>query len=174
MKDLWSNKTAAGLLVGYTAYMDTTFAQSSVLSQLFILTVKPDIVEFSLYSLSFNAMCIIVSLIWFWVRPKTPIRMRSWLIFGYFVNVIPALWGSIGISENVGIGFKVSSRCITWRLSTDDLFTRVAGNSTWASCLRLLPTRLSTRCFASSSRKQSRQRGRYNGLACSSSSLAQR
>ncbi|KIV89129.1 hypothetical protein, variant 1 [Exophiala mesophila] len=141
VKDLWKNKTAALLLVGYTAYTDTTFAQSTVLSQLFILTVKPDIVEFSLYSLSFNAMCIIFSLIWFWIRPRINIRLRSWMIFGYLVNLIPALWGSIGISENVGIGFKV---CTPHEVCqpTDDQFLRVAGSSMWPYCLRQLPTRL--------------------------------
>ena len=105
--DLFRQKTASVLLLGYTIYSDTYFAFLSVLAQLFTQTVRPTTMEYSLYSLAGSLLSIVFPLLWLWGNKWVKIRLRSWLIVGYSLALITPFWGSIGISSKVGVGFKV-------------------------------------------------------------------
>jgi len=99
----------AALLVSYTIYTDTTYAISSVTSQLFVLEVMPGILEISLYALASTISGVICTVGFMAIRPYVPIRLETWLLIGYGIMILIPVWGSIGLSASVvNFGFKVS------------------------------------------------------------------
>lgn len=99
----------AALLVSYTIYTDTTYAISSVTSQLFVLEVMPGTLEISLYALASTISGVICTVGFMAIRPYVPIRLETWLLIGYGIMILIPVWGSIGLSANVfNFGFKVS------------------------------------------------------------------
>jgi hypothetical protein len=95
------------LLVSFTIYTDTTYAISSVTSQLFILEVLPDTLEITLYALASTISGVICSVGFMALRPYVPIRLETWLLIGYGIMILIPVWGTIGLA-NVSFGFKVS------------------------------------------------------------------
>lgn len=99
----------AALLVSYTIYTDTTYAISSVTSQLFVLEVMPGTLEISLYALASTISGVICTVGFMAIRPYVPIRLETWLLIGYGIMILIPVWGSIGLSASVvNFGFKVS------------------------------------------------------------------
>ena len=97
----------AALLVSYTIYTDTTYAISSVTSQLFVLEVMPGTLEISLYALASTISGVICTVGFMAIRPYVPIRLETWLLIGYGIMILIRVWGAIGFA-NVSFGFKVS------------------------------------------------------------------
>lgn len=96
----------AALLISYTIYTDTTFAASSVISQLFIAEIRPGTLEFSLFSLT-QVLCIIgCNVLFLLIQPHLPVKMETWLLAGYALMVLIPFWGCIGLAD-VDFGFKV-------------------------------------------------------------------
>jgi hypothetical protein len=95
------------LLVSFTIYTDTTYAISSVTSQLFVLEVLPDTLEISLYALASTVSGVVCSVGFMALRPYVPIRLETWLLIGYGIMILIPVWGAIGFA-NVSFGFKVS------------------------------------------------------------------
>ena len=62
LKDLLQRRNMAVLLPSYTIYTDTVFASSFVTSQLYFVGVKPDTLEYSLYSMAFNIVGAVTTL----------------------------------------------------------------------------------------------------------------
>jgi MFS-type transporter involved in bile tolerance (Atg22 family) len=95
------------LLISYTIYNDTAFAIASVMSQLYILELKPGTLEISLYALAATVSGAIGSLAFFWIRPLLPFRLEHWLLVCYVIMILIPAWGIIGFAD-VNFGFKVS------------------------------------------------------------------
>ena len=70
-KDLLTRKNMAAILVSYTIYTDSTFAVSSVISQLFIAEVRPSTLEFSLYSLAQSLFLMGCTLAFLWMSVES-------------------------------------------------------------------------------------------------------
>jgi len=98
----------AVLLISFTIYTDTTYAISSVTSQLFVLEVLPGTLEISLYALASTISGVVCSVGFMALRPYVPIRLETWLLIGYGIMILIPVWGAIGFA-NVSFGFKVSS-----------------------------------------------------------------
>ncbi len=106
-RDLLQRKNMLILLLAYTIYVDTVFALSSVTSQLYYTEVKPDTLEYSLYSLAGNVFQIVTMLaFYFWQIWRPPFSLEHWLILGYALILIVPIWGCIGLA-NVDFGLKV-------------------------------------------------------------------
>jgi hypothetical protein len=98
----------AVLLLSYTIYTDTVFALSSVTSQLYFAEVKPDTLEYSLYSLAANIFGVVTSLgFYLWQIWRPPFSLEYWLVIGYALILIVPIWGCIGFANNINFGFKV-------------------------------------------------------------------
>lgn len=106
-RDLAKRRSMAILLVSFTIYTDTTYAISSVTSQLFVLEVFPGTLEISLYALASTISGVICSVGFMALRPYVPIRLETWLLIGYGIMILIPVWGTIGFA-NVSFGFKVS------------------------------------------------------------------
>jgi hypothetical protein len=105
-RDLAKRRSMAILLVSFTIYTDTTYAISSVTSQLFVLEVLPGTLEISLYALASTISGVICSVGFMALRPYVPIRLETWLLIGYGIMILIPVWGTIGFA-NVSFGFKV-------------------------------------------------------------------
>jgi hypothetical protein len=107
-EDLLSRKSMLALLLSYTIYTDTSFALNSVTSQLYFAEVKPNALEFSLYTIASNlfqlgcTMGFFALQIWW-----PPFNLERWLIVGYGLMLIIPIWGSIGLAGNIDFGFRV-------------------------------------------------------------------
>jgi MFS-type transporter involved in bile tolerance (Atg22 family) len=99
------------LLISYTIYNDTAFAIASVMSQLYILELRPGTLEISLYALAATVSGAIGSLAFFWIRPLIPFRLEYWLLVCYVIMILIPAWGIIGFA-GVNFGFKVSRLCV--------------------------------------------------------------
>ena len=99
------------LLVSYTIYTDTTYAISSVISQLFVIEVRPSTLEISLFALAQTISGVVCSVAFLYLRPCIPIHLESWLLFGYAILLLIPIWGCIGFAS-VHFGFKVGSPVI--------------------------------------------------------------
>jgi hypothetical protein len=62
LKDLLQRRNIAVLLLLYTIYADTAFTLSSVTLQPYFVEVKPDTLEYSLYSIAFNIFSAVTTL----------------------------------------------------------------------------------------------------------------
>ncbi|ETN36788.1 uncharacterized protein HMPREF1541_09066 [Cyphellophora europaea CBS 101466] len=104
-KDLLTRKNMAAILVSYTIYTDSTFAVSSVISQLFIAEVRPSTLEFSLYSLAQSLFLMGCTLAFLWIRPYFRMGLEMWLLIGYALILVIPVWACIGFSS-ANFGFK--------------------------------------------------------------------
>jgi hypothetical protein len=107
------------LLISYTIYNDTAFAIESVMSQLYILELKPGTLEISLYALAATVSGAIGSLAFFWIRPLLPFRLEYWLLVCYVIMILIPAWGIIGFAD-VNFGFKVSRFLCVGASQNDD------------------------------------------------------
>lgn len=132
-RDLSKRRSMAALLVSYTIYTDTTYAISSVTSQLFVLEVMPGTLEISLYALASTISGVICTVGFMAIRPYVPIRLETWLLIGYGIMILIPVWGSIGLSASVfKFGFKAR-----WEFYVQTFlitFTGVVNNT----CFRVL------------------------------------
>lgn len=109
LKDLLQRRNMAVLLLSYTIYTDTVFALSSVTSQIYFAEVKPDALEYSLYSMTFNIFGAVTTLgFYFWQIWRPPFSLEYWLVIGYALILIVPIWGCIGLADNINFGFKVN------------------------------------------------------------------
>lgn len=106
-RDLAKRRSMAMLLISFTIYTDTTYAISSVISQLFVLEVLPGTLEISLYALASTISGVVCSVGFMALRPYVSIRLETWLLIGYGIMILIPVWGAVGF-VNVSFGFKVS------------------------------------------------------------------
>lgn len=107
-QDLLQRKNMLVLLLSYTIYTDTTLVLSSVTSQLYFTEVKPDILEYSLYSLAGNIFGVVCTLGFYLLQNwRPPFNLEYWLILGYALILVVPLWGCIGLANNISFGMKV-------------------------------------------------------------------
>ena len=99
-RDLSKRRSMAALLISFTIYTDTTYAISSVTSQLFVLEVIPSTLEVSLYALASTISGVVCSVAFMAVRPYVPIRLETWLLIGYCIMVAIPVWGAIGFATS--------------------------------------------------------------------------
>jgi hypothetical protein len=139
-RDLAKRRSMAVLLISFTIYTDTTYAISSVTSQLFVLEVLPGTLEISLYALASTISGVVCSVGFMALRPYVPIRLETWLLIGYGIMILIPVWGAIGFA-NVSFGFKVSSTTKKQGLNTyifSDSETRYNSILTFTDCIIIL------------------------------------
>lgn len=109
-QQIWEYPESFKFLLAYTVYNDTTFAFSSVTSQLFNLNIRPSLLEFTSYSLVQPVASVISATAFLYVRPilrkRLGMTLRHWTVLCYAITCFCALWGAIGISPSAAIGFK--------------------------------------------------------------------
>ncbi|KAM3087033.1 hypothetical protein ACMFMF_000965 [Clarireedia jacksonii] len=106
-KDLLSRKNMLALLLSFTIYSDTSFALNSVTSQLYFTEVKPNALEFSLYTIAGNLFQFACTMGFFALQVWwPPFRLERWLIVGYGLILVIPIWGCIGLAGNIDFGFK--------------------------------------------------------------------
>ena len=108
-RDLLQRKNMLLLLLSYTIYTDTSFALNSVTAQLYFTEVKPDTLEYSLYTIAANIF-ILVCTLGFYILQKwrSPFRLEYWLVIGYALILVVPLWGCIGLADSINFGYKVT------------------------------------------------------------------
>ncbi|KAI1164071.1 hypothetical protein F5B18DRAFT_616798 [Nemania serpens] len=109
-QQIWEYPESFKYLLAYTVYNDTTFAFSSVTSQLFNLNIRPSLLEFTAYSLVQPVAAVISATAFLYARPilrkRLGMTLRHWTVICYGITCFCALWGAIGISPSATIGFK--------------------------------------------------------------------
>ncbi|KAM0707711.1 hypothetical protein Q7P35_004358 [Cladosporium inversicolor] len=130
-RDLSKRRSMAVLLISFTIYTDTTYAISSVTSQLFILELLPGTLEISLYALASTISGVICSVGFMALRPHVPIRLETWLLIGYGIMILIPVWGAIGFA-NVSFGFK-----LRWEFYVQTLLITLSG-VVCNTCFRVL------------------------------------
>jgi len=121
-QDFFQRKNMMVLLLSYTIYTDTVFALSSVTGQLYFIEVRPDTLEYSLYSMAgtiFQVICALSFYLWQIWRP--PFTLEYWLVLGCALILIVPLWGCIGLADNINFGFKVAIPSITYEIHVSEL-----------------------------------------------------
>lgn len=130
-KDLLQRRSMAVLLISYTIYNDTAFAIASVMSQLYVLELRPGTLEISLYALAATVSGAIASIGFFWIRPLLPFRLEYWLLVCYFIMILIPVWGILGFA---GVNFGFKSR---WEFYVSQFFLYASGTII-TSCFRVL------------------------------------
>lgn len=97
------------LLLAFTIYSDTLFALFSIIGQLYFIEIKPDTLEYSLYSLSGNLYSLVLTTAFYLLQRRFQWDLGKCLIFGYALMLIVPVWGCIGLAGNVDFGFKAST-----------------------------------------------------------------
>lgn len=97
------------LLLAYTIYTDTLFALFSINSQLYYIEIKPNTLEYSLYSLSGNLYSLVLTLAFYLLQLRFRWSLGKCLIFGYGLILVVPVWGCIGLAGDIDFGFKVSA-----------------------------------------------------------------
>lgn len=93
-------------LVAYAICNDSLFAFSAVTSQLFNLTVRPSIREFTAYNVAGSITTVLGSVVFMYVFPHFKITLRQWAMSSYALVIFSAFWCCLGMSDKVSIGFK--------------------------------------------------------------------
>ncbi|KAK4560577.1 hypothetical protein LTR86_005774 [Recurvomyces mirabilis] len=97
-------------LIGFTIYNDTLFAFTTVSGQVFNLSIRPSLREFTAYTLVGPVVGMVcATLLLFGYSPLLTygkVTLRHWTIISYAVFTLAAVWSSIGISSSAKIGLK--------------------------------------------------------------------
>ena len=105
---LLRKKNMLFLLLAYTMYTDTLFALATITSQLYFIELKPDTLEYSLYSLAQNLYSLVLTLTFYLLQLRFKWNLGKCLIFGYALILVVPVWGCVGLAKNVDFGFKAS------------------------------------------------------------------
>ena len=107
---LWAYREAFKYLVGYTIFKDTTFAFTSVSGQLFNLTIRPSLREFTAYTMVGPIVSVLSATLLLFgympVRQRGKVTLRHWTIASYATFTFCTVWCCIGISSSAKIGLK--------------------------------------------------------------------
>ncbi|GAA6016964.1 hypothetical protein JCM10207_007863 [Rhodosporidiobolus poonsookiae] len=109
--ELWQACTkfpeAMKYLVAFTIYNDSIFAFSAVISQLFNLSLRPSLLEFTYFSLAGTVTSFVFPTIWLYLfRYTGRVSLRQWTIVAYAVIAFTAVWCLLGLSDSSKVGFK--------------------------------------------------------------------
>ncbi|KAI8626949.1 hypothetical protein F5Y19DRAFT_487520 [Xylariaceae sp. FL1651] len=109
-RQIWKYPESFKYLLRFTVYNDALFSFSSVTGQLFNLNIRPNVREFTYYSLTGPATSVISTVVFLYLRPvlknRIGMTLRHWTILCYAITCFCALWCAIGISPSVAVGFK--------------------------------------------------------------------
>lgn len=105
---LFRKRNMMFLLLAYTIYSDTLFALNSITSQLYYIEVKPDTLEYTLYSLAGNLYYLVLTLVFYLLQVRFKWNLEKCLLAGYALVLIVPVWGCIGLASDINFGFKVS------------------------------------------------------------------
>ena len=97
-------------LIAYTIYGDALSAFNTISAQLFNLTLRPSLREYTAYTLS-GAVVSVISAIFVLaayvpLRRRCSMELRHWIIASFFVVIFCTAWCCIGISSKAKIGLK--------------------------------------------------------------------
>ncbi|KAF7311958.1 Autophagy-related protein [Mycena indigotica] len=96
------------LLLAYTIYTDTQFALISIINQLFFVTLAPNTLEYTLFTLAGQAFVIIATLALVWVQRVwgKKLNLERCLLVGYAMLLVVPVWCCIGMSHQNAFGNK--------------------------------------------------------------------
>ncbi|KAK3672241.1 hypothetical protein LTR78_007781 [Recurvomyces mirabilis] len=97
-------------LIAFTIYNDTLFAFTTVSGQLFNLSIRPSLREFTAYTLGGPVVGMVcATLLLFGYSPLLKygkVTLRHWTIISYAVFTFATVWSCIGVSSAAKIGLK--------------------------------------------------------------------
>lgn len=93
-------------MLAYTVYNDSHFAFNAVIVNLFNLSIRPGLGEYTGYSIVGTVTSIAGGLGFLYVFPRSGISLRSWSLACYAVTVGIAVWCCVGMISASPIGFK--------------------------------------------------------------------
>ncbi|PWN52268.1 hypothetical protein IE53DRAFT_378283 [Violaceomyces palustris] len=93
-------------LIAYTIYNDSNFAFSNVIGQLFNLSIRPGVREFTAYSMTSPIASVLFLTLWYFILPRTKLSLRHWIVCGYSVMAFVCFWCLLGLSASSKVGFK--------------------------------------------------------------------
>lgn len=93
-------------MLAYTVYNDSHFAFNAVIVNLFNLSIRPGLGEYTGYSIVGTATSIAGGLGFLYVFPRSGISLRNWSLGCYAVTAGIAVWCCAGMISASPIGFK--------------------------------------------------------------------
>lgn len=109
VRQLWRGlskyRNAMLFLLSFAIYSDSVFAFGTVIGNLFNLSVRPSMMEFTAYSVTGTATSIIGSLSFMWLFPRVGLSLKKWALISYATVAFCALWCCLGMTS-LPIGFK--------------------------------------------------------------------
>ena len=110
VKSLWQGVAkypeAFKFLIAYTIYLDSALTIGTVITNLFNLTVRPSLVEYTAWTVVGSGTSMISATIFLFLFPRLGLSLKQWAIAAYILVALIAMWCLIGMSDSVGIGFK--------------------------------------------------------------------
>lgn len=92
-------------LLSFAIYSDSVFAFGTVVGNLFNLSMRPSITEYTAYSVTGTATSIVGSLGFMSLFPRLGISLKRWALMSYAVVIGVAVWCCLGMTS-LPIGFK--------------------------------------------------------------------
>jgi len=110
VKNLWQGVAkypqAFKFLIAYTIYLDSALTLGTVITNLFNLSVRPSLVEFTAWTVVGSATSMVSATVFLFLFPRLGLSLKQWAIGACVIVTLIAIWCLIGISDSVGIGFK--------------------------------------------------------------------
>jgi hypothetical protein len=88
-------------LIAYTIYLDSAFTLGTVITNLFNLSVRPSLVEFTAWTVVGSGTSMISATIFLFLFPRLGLSLKQWAIGAYILVTLIAIWCLIGMSESV-------------------------------------------------------------------------
>jgi MFS-type transporter involved in bile tolerance (Atg22 family) len=93
-------------LIAYTIYLDSALTFGTVITNLFNLTTRPSLVEFTAWSVVGCGTSIISATLFLYLFPRFGLSLKQWAVGAYGLVTLLTIWCLIGMSDKVSIGFK--------------------------------------------------------------------
>jgi MFS-type transporter involved in bile tolerance (Atg22 family) len=93
-------------LIAYTIYLDSALTLGTVITNLFNLSVRPSLVEFTAWTVVGSGTSMISATAFLFLFPRLGLSLKQWAIGAYILVSLIAIWCLIGMSNSVSIGFK--------------------------------------------------------------------
>ncbi len=107
---------AIKFLLSYTIYADSALTLNSVVNNLFNLSVRPSLVEYTVYSLVGSATSVFGATVFLYLFPLPKFTLRQWAIICYTIMLLVCVWCLLGTSDNVPIGFQYRAELYVFQM----------------------------------------------------------
>ena len=102
-------------LIAYTIYLDSALTFGTVITNLFNLSVRPSLIEFTAWNVVGSGTSIISATAFLLLFPRTRFTLRHWAIAALVIVTVICVWCLIGMSS-APIGFKHRVEFYIWQV----------------------------------------------------------